>query len=277
MGIYRIFGVKIVISDIYRYFTYITDIFSEISAQARVLHSCDFLVEKSIFSDFSAKNRPFYKIFLCFSFSVPAKTDFSAIYRPKKLIFCSLLGPISFPGVPPVLENIFPRWGKQCPIEKISYEGYSTPKCTCNAMFTNLLWTTLRYFHWRYPKNIVDNPPIFSLDTFRKYYRQHFENTVDNPPIFSLDILRKYYGQHFENTVDNPPIFHWTYSDNNVGQPFDKYYALAPDTCNVPMQVKCDATAWYLLICMHACINIILTKSHVIQTRIKSCKLDFFV
>ena len=48
------FGVKIVITDIYRYF------FSEIPAQARVLHSRDFLVEKSVFSDFSAKNRRFY-------------------------------------------------------------------------------------------------------------------------------------------------------------------------------------------------------------------------
>ena len=51
------FGVKIVITDIYRYFTdiyryllifyrYFTDIFSEIPAQARVLHSRDFSVEK---------------------------------------------------------------------------------------------------------------------------------------------------------------------------------------------------------------------------------------
>ena len=38
------FGVKIVITDIYRYFTDI--FFSEIPAQARVLHSRDFSVEK---------------------------------------------------------------------------------------------------------------------------------------------------------------------------------------------------------------------------------------
>ena len=44
-------------ADIYRYFTHI---FSEIPVQARVLHKHDFSVEKSVFFDFSAKNRPFY-------------------------------------------------------------------------------------------------------------------------------------------------------------------------------------------------------------------------
>ena len=47
------FGVKIVITDIYRYFTdiyrYFTDIFSEIPAQARMLHSRDFTDFSPIF------------------------------------------------------------------------------------------------------------------------------------------------------------------------------------------------------------------------------------
>ena len=51
------FGVKIVITDIYRYFT---DIFSKIPAQARMLHGRDFSMEKSVFSDFSVINRRFY-------------------------------------------------------------------------------------------------------------------------------------------------------------------------------------------------------------------------
>ena len=88
----KFFGVKLVITDIYRYFTdiyrylsifyryftdiyryftdiyrYFTDIFSKIPAQARVLHSRDFSVEKSVFSDFSAKNRRFYRFFSDFS------------------------------------------------------------------------------------------------------------------------------------------------------------------------------------------------------------------
>ena len=105
----KFFGVKIVITDIYRYFTdiyrylpifyrYFTDIlpifFQKIPAQAHVLHSRDFSVEKSVFSDFSAKNRRFYRFFPDFSSDFSSrcrpKTNFSAKYRPKKLIFCSL-------------------------------------------------------------------------------------------------------------------------------------------------------------------------------------------
>ena len=84
----KFFGVKIVITDIYRYlpiftdilpifadiyqyftdiYRYFTDIFSKIPAQARVLHSRDFSVEKSVFSDFLAKNRRFYRFFPDFS------------------------------------------------------------------------------------------------------------------------------------------------------------------------------------------------------------------
>ena len=75
------FGVKIVIT--YRYFTdiyrYFIDIFSEIPAQTHVIYSRDF---SPIFPliDFSS----------AFSFRCLLKTDFSAIYRSKKLIFLSL-------------------------------------------------------------------------------------------------------------------------------------------------------------------------------------------
>ena len=77
-GIYRIFWSQ---NSHYRYlpifYRYFTDNFSKISAQARMLHSLDFSVDKSIFSDFSAKNRRFYlffpdfssdRFFLCFFF-----------------------------------------------------------------------------------------------------------------------------------------------------------------------------------------------------------------
>ena len=105
MGIYKIFwsqnsdyrylpiftDILPIFTDIYRYFT---DIFSKIYAQARVLHSRDFSMEKSVFSDFSAKNRRFYRFFPDFSYDLSSlyrpKTDFSAKYRPKKSIFCSL-------------------------------------------------------------------------------------------------------------------------------------------------------------------------------------------
>ena len=86
MGIYRIFWSQ---NSHYRYlpifYRYFINIFSEISAQARVLHSRDFSVEKLVFSEFSAKNQRFYrffldfssdKFFLCFFFSVPTENRF---------------------------------------------------------------------------------------------------------------------------------------------------------------------------------------------------------
>ena len=67
----KFFRVKIIITDIYRYLPIFfnilpifIDIFSKIPAQARVLHSRDFSVEKTVFSDFSVKNRQFYRFFL---------------------------------------------------------------------------------------------------------------------------------------------------------------------------------------------------------------------
>ena len=101
------FGIKIVITDIYRYlsifyrylliFTDIlpifTNIFLEIRAQVRVLHSCDFSVEKSVFSDFSVKNRRFCqffldfssdRFFLCFFFSMSAENRFFSNISAEK-------------------------------------------------------------------------------------------------------------------------------------------------------------------------------------------------
>ena len=104
MGIYRIFWSQnshyrylpifyLYFTDIYRYFT---NIFSEIRTQARVLHSRDFSVEKSIFSDFLTKNRLFYRFFpdfssdrfcLCFFFSVPTENRFFDDISAKKTDF----------------------------------------------------------------------------------------------------------------------------------------------------------------------------------------------
>ena len=113
MGIYRIFWSQNsyyrylpIFIDIYRYFIdiyrYFTDVFSEIPAQARVLHSRDFSVEKSVF--FSIFRRkigdfidfspifPLIDFSSVFSFRCWSKTDFSMIYRSKKTIFCFLVG-----------------------------------------------------------------------------------------------------------------------------------------------------------------------------------------
>ena len=100
----KIFGVKIVITDIYRYFTDILPIFTDILPIffQKFLHkrAC------STVAIFRWKNR-FFPIFrrkigdftdfspifplIDFSSRCRPKTDFSAKYRPKKPIFCSLL------------------------------------------------------------------------------------------------------------------------------------------------------------------------------------------
>ena len=86
LGIYRIFWSQNshyrYLPIFYRYLSIFTDIFLEILAQAPVLHNRDFSVEKSVFSDFSTKNRRFYRFFpdfssgrffLCFFFSMPVE------------------------------------------------------------------------------------------------------------------------------------------------------------------------------------------------------------
>ena len=106
------FGVKIIITYIYRYFTdiyrhlsiftdiyrYFTDIFSEIPAQACVLHSHDFSVEKSVFSDFFVEKSAILPIFplidfssdrffLCFFFSMPTENRFFGDISVEKTDF----------------------------------------------------------------------------------------------------------------------------------------------------------------------------------------------
>ena len=44
-------------------------------------------------------------------------------------------------GVPPVPEMFFPRRGELCPVEKVSYKGYSPPKCTCNDIIHKIIHT----------------------------------------------------------------------------------------------------------------------------------------
>ena len=83
------FGVKIVITYIYRNFS---DIFSEIPVQAHVFHSRDFSVKKLVFFDlFSEKSAIlsiFLLYFLCFFFSVPAENRFfNDISTEKKQFF----------------------------------------------------------------------------------------------------------------------------------------------------------------------------------------------
>ena len=44
-------------------------------------------------------------------------------------------------GVPPVPEMFLPRRGELCSVEKVSYKGYSPPKCTCNDIIHKIIHT----------------------------------------------------------------------------------------------------------------------------------------
>ena len=83
------FGVKIVITDIYRYFTDILPIFFQKFQHKR---SCSIVAifrrKINYFIDFSPIF-PLINFFSAFSFRYRLKTDFSMIYRQKKMIFCS--------------------------------------------------------------------------------------------------------------------------------------------------------------------------------------------
>ena len=92
------------------------DIFSKIYAQARVLHSRDFSMEKSVFFDFSAKNRRFYRFFPDFSFdrfffSVPAENRFFGEISAEKTDFL-------FPALTILMKKMrtYPRPTRDSPV-----------------------------------------------------------------------------------------------------------------------------------------------------------------
>ena len=94
MSIYRIFWSQNshyrYFTDIYRYLSiFYRYFFRNFSTSARAPQS-RFFGGKLVFANFSAKNRRFYRFSSAFSSRCRPKTDFSAIYRPKKTIFCSL-------------------------------------------------------------------------------------------------------------------------------------------------------------------------------------------
>ena len=74
----------------------IVDFFDQNAPVRCMLHSHDFSVEKSVFSDFLAKNQRFYRFFADFFtsdyllqkyFPCRLKTNFSTIFKPKNPIF----------------------------------------------------------------------------------------------------------------------------------------------------------------------------------------------
>ena len=66
--------------------------------------------------------------------------EFYELHNKTKIWPSSKLRPQMYPplGVPPAFVNVFPRRGEQCPIEELSYKGYSPPKCTYNGKHTHI-------------------------------------------------------------------------------------------------------------------------------------------
>ena len=123
------------------------------------------------------------------------------------------------------LKIFFPQRGELCPVEKISYKGYSPPKCTCNGIIHKIIHThsyklcislyeclchaqsslTLSYMQFSMYENQFKNKSFLFL--ISKYFA-HLDNPPNSKP---LDNLR----------VSN----HWTISENSfIGQPSDRVH-----------------------------------------------------
>ena len=191
------------------------------------------------------------------------------------------------------------RFHLPCPMPHASNPLRLTHTCNLPCMKTisktkDFCFSSHESFIGHTPIIMLDHPLIFSLDTLQKYCGQPSDIFIGHTlkilwttlRYFSLDTLRKYYGQPSDIFIGHILKILWTTLRKYCGQPFDIFIehtpiimldnhpiktacskpcrALTPDIRDVPMHMKCDATTWYLLICMHACINIILRKLHVI-------------
>ena len=118
-----------------------------------MLHSRDFSVKKSVFFDFLAKNRRFYRFFLCFFFSVPAENQFISDISAEKTDFF-VFG----------LENVVVLYGKTLPplwflsariwISSHTKGSLSTPHgLTKKKNSNNLKFENLKHFSCFFLKN----------------------------------------------------------------------------------------------------------------------------
>ena len=118
-------------------------------------------------------------------------------------------------GVPPVPEMFFPRRGELCPVEKVSYKGYSPPKCTCNDIIHKIIHTHSYKIcislheclcHAPFPES-SPTPSHMQLSCMKTFFKTKDFCFSLNP----LDHLR----------VSN----HWTISENPfIGKPIDRVH-----------------------------------------------------
>ena len=139
-------------------------------------------------------------------------------------------------GVSPVPEIFFPRRGELCPVEKVSYKGYSPPKFTCNDIIHKIIHTHSYKIcislyecpcHAPFPES-SPTPSHTQLSCMRTIFKTkafcfeiHWTTSkyqtigpsrrtllLDNPPIEFIgqtsDII--YWTTLRYNLLDNPPI-----------------------------------------------------------------------
>ena len=113
------------------------------------------------------------------------------------------------------LKIFFPQRGELCPVEKVSYKGYSPPKCTCNDMIHKIIHTHSYKIcislyeclcHAPFPES-SPTPSHIQLSCMNIVFKTKAFCFV----FFPLDHLR----------VSN----HWTISENPfIGQPSDRVH-----------------------------------------------------
>ena len=118
------------------------------------------------------------------------------------------------------LKIFFPQRGELCPVEKVSYKGYSPPKCTCNGIIHKIIHThsykicislyeclchaqsslTLSYMRFSmYETSFKTKAFVFETHYIRQpsQYFTHLDNPLNSKPLNNLQVSN-----------------HWTISEN---------------------------------------------------------------
>ena len=113
----------------------------------------------------------------------------------------------------------FPRRGELCPVEKVSYKGYSPPKCTCNDIIHEIIHTHSYKIcislyeclcHAPFPES-SPTPTHMQLSCMKTVFKTNFFflNPQDHLRVSNHWTTSKY------QTIGPPPsINHWTISKN---------------------------------------------------------------
>ena len=117
-------------------------------------------------------------------------------------------------GVPPVPEMFFPRRGELCLVEKVSYKGYSPPKCTCNDILHQIIHT---------------HSYKICISLYECPCHAPFPRVLTDSLTHAIFMHEKYFQNKcflFLNPLDHLRVLnHWTISENPfIGQPSDRVH-----------------------------------------------------